>query len=223
MKTRLILVVCLFFAMCATTWAQNPLNNPLIRTIMKETEAKAFQRQSVFYRTTNVFEYTGEDLEIYAQILQDERNESHRVGTIMFAQKNYRSSQIKGGNSLKVNYSAPIGYVDINQVDSLIYVFNMIYKGFYREPAFGISYTVPGGLSLSFNSWKGEVEILCKRYNATYELGSDGLLRSCEVTEQDVISAGPSAVIKDYNQLFDIVGALKQAKRILESKLDEAE
>ena len=216
---KLLSFVCLLLAVCASAWAQNPL----VRTILQETEAKAFQRQSIFYRTTNVFEYTGDDLEIYAQILQDERNESHRVGTIMFAQKNYRSSQIKGGNSMKLGYSAPIGYVDINQVDSLIYVFNMIYKGFYREPAFGISYTVPGGLSLSFSSWKGEVEIQCKRFSPAYERNHDGFRRSYEEAEDVIVSAGPSAVIKDYNQLFDIIGALKQAKRKLEIKLEATE
>ena len=212
---QLLTILCLTMAWCGQVIAQNPL----IETVRSRTQAQTFLQNNINYTTVCVSEYVGKEIEICGQVLIDNRNEKNRATTIQFAQDGYLRRQEKStAVSSKIANARPIGYLDIDQVDSLIIMLNDIRRRSFGIHAFEAHYTMKGGLTISYFSRLKELHIYSFYYK---EQLPNSYYYNYNVSEDDGVYAhlrtGNVVAIKTDNELFDIIQALKQAKLRVEN------
>ena len=203
---QLLTILCLTLAWCGQAAAQNPL----IETIRSKTQAQTFLQNNLNYTTICVSEYVGKEIEICGQVLIDNRDEKNRATTRQFAQDGYLRRQMKP-SSAKFSFASTIGYLDVDQVDSLIIMLNDIKRRSNGPYAFEVHYTMKGGLAISYFSRLKELHFYSFYYNeqprnSYYRVNDD---------EDGVfahIHSGSHVVVKTDNEIFDIIQALKQAK-----------
>jgi hypothetical protein len=203
---QLLTILCLTLAWCGQATAQNPL----IETIRSKTQAQTFLQNNLNYTAIFVSDYVGKEIEISGQVLIDNSNENNRATTIQFAQEGYLRRQEKP-SSAKFSFANTIGYLDVDQVDSLVIMLNDIKRRSNGPHAFEVHYTMKGGLTISYYSRLKELHFYSYYYNeqprqSYYRVNDD------EDGVYAHLRAGSHVVIKTDTELQDIIQALKQAK-----------
>ena len=202
------LLTCFVLLVSSSVFAQNPI----IEKIKKETDADKFLQNSIYYKSINVYEYLGSDVEIFGTVLIDETDKTKKVGAIMIAGDGYSLSQSK-----MLLYTRNVEYLNISQVDSVVLVLRQICADMTNQNRnFVIRYMADGGLGLLYNSRSKKLHFLkyyipdpnTNRYSYYNDLKLNG------VNNQNV------ADIKN-NEIAKIITPLIQAKQSVEKYLQE--
>ena len=202
------LLTCFVLLVSSFVFAQNAVTE----TVRKETQADIFLQTTTYYKSINVFEYLGSDVEIFGTVLIDEMNKTKKVGTIMIAGDGYSLSQSK-----MLMYTRSAYYLNISQIDKVVFVLRQICADITNQSQnFTINYIADGGLGFLYNSRSKKLLLLkysvpdsnSNRYSYYEDLKPNG------VNNQKVADIKNSEIAK-------IITPLIQAKNSVEKYLQE--
>ena len=186
--------------------------NAIVSKVRQETDADNFLQNSIYYKSINVYEYLGSDVEIFGTVLIDEADKTKKVGTIMIAGDGYSLSQSK-----MLMYTRTAYYLNISQIDSVILVLRQICADMTNPSRnFTINYIADGGFGFLYNSRSKKLLLLkysvpdsnSNRYSYYEDLKPNG------VNNQKVADIKNSEIAK-------IISPLIQAKQSVEKYLQE--
>lgn len=203
-----VLLTCVVLLVSSSVFAQNAI----VSKVRQETDADNFLHNSIYYKSINVYEYLGSDVEIFGTVLIDEADKTKKVGTIMIAGDGYSLSQSK-----MLMYTRAAYYLNVSQIDSVILVLRQICADMTNPSRnFTINYIADGGLGFLYNSRSKKLHLL-KYYipdpNANrYAYYSD--FKPNGVNNQKVADIKNSEIAK-------IISPLIQAKQSVEKYLQE--
>lgn len=186
--------------------------NAIVSKVRQETDADNFLQNSIYYKSINVYEYLGSDVEIFGTVLIDEADKTKKVGTIMIAGDGYSLSQSK-----MLMYTRTAYYLNVSQIDSVILVLRQICADMTNPSRnFTINYIADGGLGFLYNSRSKKLHLL-KYYipdpnSSRYAYYSD--FKPNGVNNQKVADIKNSEIAK-------IISPLIQAKQSVEKYLQE--
>jgi len=202
------LLTCFLLLVSSSVFAQNAVTE----TVRKETQADIFLQTTTYYKSINVFEYLGGDVEIFGTVLIDEMNKTKKVGTIMIAGDGYSLSQSK-----MLMFTRTAYYLNVSQIDSVVLVLRQICDDITNQSRnFTINYIADGGLGFLYNSRSKKLLLLKysvpdstpSRYSYYEDLKPNG------VNNQKVAEIKNSDIAK-------IITPLIQAKNSVEKYLQE--
>lgn len=202
------LLTCFVLLVSSFVFAQYAVTE----TVRKETQADIFLQTTTYYKSINVFEYLGGDVEIFGTVLIDEMNKTKKVGTIMIAGDGYSLSQSK-----MLMYTRSAYYLNVNQIDRVVLVLRQICADITNQNRnFTINYIADGGLGFLYNSRSKKLLLLkysvpdsnSNRYSYYEDLKPNG------VNNQKVAEIKNSEIAK-------IITPLIQAKNSVEKYLQE--
>ena len=203
-----VLLTCVVLLVSSSVFAQNAI----VSKVRQETDADNFLQNSIYYKSINVYEYLGSDVEIFGTVLIDEADKTKKVGTIMIAGDGYSLSQSK-----MLMYTRTAYYLNISQIDSVILVLRQICADMTNPSRnFTINYIADGGLGFLYNSRSKKLHLL-KYYipdpnSNRYVYYSD--FKPNGVNNQKVADIKNSEIAK-------IISPLIQAKQSVEKYLQE--
>ena len=203
-----VLLTCVVLLVSSSVFAQNAI----VSKVRQETDADNFLQNSIYYKSINVYEYLGSDVEIFGTVLIDEADKTKKVGTIMIAGDGYSLSQSK-----MLMYTRAAYYLNISQIDSVILVLRQICADMTNPSRnFTINYIADGGLGFLYNSRSKKLHLL-KYYipdpnSNRYVYYSD--FKPNGVNNQKVADIKNSEIAK-------IISPLIQAKQSVEKYLQE--
>ena len=203
-----VLLTCVVLLVSSSVFAQNAI----VSKVRQETDADNFLQNSIYYKSINVYEYLGSDVEIFGTVLIDESDKTKKVGTIMIAGDGYSLSQSK-----MLMYTRTAYYLNISQIDSVILVLRQICADMTNPSRnFTINYIANGGLGFLYNSRSKKLHLL-KYYipdpnSNRYAYYSD--FKPNGVNNQKVADIKNSEIAK-------IISPLIQAKQSVEKYLQE--
>ena len=203
-----LLLTCVVLLVSSSVFAQNAI----VGKVRQETDADNFLQNSIYYKSINVYEYLGSDVEIFGTVLIDESDKTKKVGTIMIAGDGYSLSQSK-----MLLYTRNAYYLNISQIDSVILVLRQICADMTNPSRnFTINYIADGGLGFLYNSRSKKLHLLkyyipdpnSNRYAYYSDFKPNGL------NNQKVADIKNSEIAK-------IISPLIQAKQSVEKYLQE--
>ena len=203
-----LLLTCVVILVSSSVFAQNAI----VSKVRQETDADNFLQNSIYYKSINVYEYLGSDVEIFGTVLIDEADKTKKVGTIMIAGDGYSLSQSK-----MLMYTRTAYYLNVSQIDSVILVLRRICADMTNPSRnFTINYIADGGLGFLYNSRSKKLHLL-KYYipdpnSNRYVYYSD--FKPNGVNNQKVADIKNSEIAK-------IISPLIQAKQSVEKYLQE--
>jgi len=203
-----LLLTCVVLLVSSSVFAQNAI----VSKVRQETDADNFLQNSIYYKSINVYEYLGSDVEIFGTVLIDEADKTKKVGTIMIAGDGYSLSQSK-----MLMYTRTAYYLNVSQIDSVVLVLRQICADMTNPSRnFTINYIADGGLGFLYNSRSKKLHLL-KYYipdpnSNRYVYYSD--FKPNGVNNQKVADIKNSEIAK-------IISPLIQAKQSVEKYLQE--
>ena len=202
------LLTCVVLWLSSSVFAQNAI----IEKVKQGTDADDFLQNSIYYKSINVYEYLGSDVEIFGTVLIDESDKTKKIGTIMIAGDGYSLSQSK-----MLMYTRNAYYLNVSQVDSITIVLRHICADMTNPSRnFTINYIADGGLGFLYNSRSKKLHLLkycipdsnSNRYAYYSDFKPNG------VNNQKVADIKNSDIAK-------IISSLIQAKQNVEKYLQE--
>lgn len=146
------LLTCFVLLVSSSVFAQNAI----IEKVKRETDAGKFLQNTTYYKSINVFEYLGSDVEIFGTVLIDEMDKTKKVGTIMIAGDGYSLSQSK-----MLMFTRTAYYLNVSQTDSVVLVLRQICTDMTNPSRnFTINYITDGGLGFLYNSRSKKLHLL---------------------------------------------------------------
>lgn len=138
-KTFLLIVACVFAF--ATVQAQSSE----VEATTQLTKAEEFKLNCSFIKETEIYKFDQAGVKVLAKLFTDLQN-----GEQLVALEFHPSTFVK---VLSGGIAAPLGYLDMDQVDDLLLALETILNEFNnsaKKDKYTISYTAPGGIDVFF-------------------------------------------------------------------------
>lgn len=140
-KTFLLIVTCVFAF--ATVQAQSSE----VEATTQQTKAEQFKQKNSFIKETEIYKFDQVGVKVLAKLFTDLQSNEQLV-----ALEFHPSTFVK---VLSGGMAAPLGYLDMNQVDDLLLALETILNesnNSTKKDKYTISYTAPGGIDVFFTT-----------------------------------------------------------------------
>ena len=201
MKKSILLIVACVFAF-ATVQAQSSE----VETASQLTKAEQFKLKNSFVKEAEIYKHEGNGIKILTKLFTDLKSNEQLV-----ALEFHPSTFVK---VLSGGVVAPLGYLDMDQVDDLLLALETILNessSSVKKDKFTISYTAPGGIDVYYvTDFPGQptpVVIFRKKW---YKLDEYGV-QTCTYSE--------GYAMLPINGLSKLISSIKEAQAIANQAL----
>ena len=156
MKKTFLLIVACFFAF-ATVQAQSSE----VEATTQLTKAEQFKTKSSFIKEDKIYTHKGQGVQMFAKLFTD-----LKTGEQLAALEFYPSAGQQMQNLMIGQYSAPLGYLDLEEVNDLVLALEKMLEhasNADKKDEFTITYSAPGGIDVCFVRYENGSEICTMR------------------------------------------------------------